>query len=241
MRSSRDCSTGSTSSVSPFTFLTRTRAPFGIVCPARAAARHNSPCTRTIPVRPTLRRRRPHRFGDFAHFADQFFLARRAFQVRDRSTSRIRIITITANGIATPSAVHKLTPMPGQRRPNQKHRAQHHRHHAAHAQHSMRRKFRFENEQRECHGDQQQSREVHRQQVHRKERQHQRDPADHTRCEHSGMSELGVEPQHAQISRIKNTSGCTMRDQEFLPRPSFPPARPRDAQTGAALLSHRSA
>ena len=72
-----------------------------------------------------------------------------SFHGRDRRTNRIRKITITANGIATPSAALKLTPMPVKGDLHQHQRAQHHGDHAADAENAVRRIFRLQNEKRQ--------------------------------------------------------------------------------------------
>ena len=86
---------------------------------------------------------------------------------------------------------------------------------APHAQHAVRREFCLQHKQHQRKSDQRHPGEIDGKKMHRKKRQQKRDPAQHPGSEQPRMRELHIQPSTPRISRMKNTSGCTMRERNF--------------------------
>ena len=204
--------TGSTSSVRPFTFLTRTRAPLGILTPAGAAARHNSPWTKTIPAAfpsPTVSVTSASSPTSSSLPVVCFQCARAKHETHQDNDDHGERQRDTQSG----AEAHAHS---SERRTNQHERAEYHGNHSADSEHTVRRKFRFQNKEYECKDDQQQAREIYRQHVHREKRQDERDAADHARREHSGMRKLNVEAENTDDQQNEEHVGLDDSREEFF-------------------------
>ncbi len=70
-------------------------------------------------------------------------------------------------------------------------------------------------------GDQQQAREIDGQHVHREEREHKSDGAEHARREHAGMREFRVEPEDADNQKDEKDVWLHDAREEFFARGHF--------------------
>ena len=227
--------TSSTCRREPVHASSRARARLSeCVCAAGAAARHSSPCTRTMPVI-RVRRARPARsLRPLRPISSSLPVA--GFHARERSTSAHQ-----DNRRSPRTAAPRPAPRPGSRpSPVSGERI------SISAPSTMDTTpptpstpcvgyFASRINSASASTISSKPVEVHRQHVHREQRQHQRDSADHARRKHSRMRELGVQAEHADNQQ--NEENVRLHDaRRETSRARSCPSRPRPDLRSASCV-----